>query len=761
MNINRAALFAEKLRRMKRIASIFSGIAFLAFSAGNLLAQVEFTDLALSSDEKLVFKVIYQERGGNSSHTHFLMDMKTSEMEALSFIPDQMQFLPLVNLIQFQNRYGLFRLQENGEVRVISREAFLKGVPLDAGLSLPIQTSPDGKWLLFQFPSDLIRGDLILYEIETQRSYTVSTGLVQSFREVPARWSLDSQFFVYARDGAVHYFSLRQLRENRIPAEMMRSLGRGSLNGVQWIEDGSLLLAQGQVIFRILPEEFFTLSLYGGLLRTWGIVARLPHSFDPNRDQFWLSRDRRWVLYSLGGRGLFLYPFNNIDFYLSTEYVTSYLPLPGGMQIHKTLWTPDNGAVVLVSALQDGKTIYQALVVRPEGVKIIVAPQDTPIIDVVSSPQLGTVAVIERSGVKVFNPKTWEVTKTISHTEARSGVWVSDDKIVLGGKLSTVEYDIAKDEKKLLVLGQLDQVGFLPDQTVGAVQGDTNYVYQGRGLWQKVDKVVILPSVTVNSKNRVYTEDLAGGPYRNMIYARNLESFGTRALLPAPSRNYEPFPERESSAGRDIFTNGSRLRARQVTLVIDAEIDDEGFTETLRSLADWWYRTTFFVNGEFLRRNPGAVRELSLSGHEVGNMFIMSFNMADPRFSIDRDFIRQGLARLEDDYNAITGKELSLFWHTPGYYVTSQIILGGKDANYQFVSRDVDLVARGRDVDMIGFLEQILKSKKPGSIIPLPLGLKDEKTGESVFRHLDVLLNALTVQGYRVVPVSALRESLR
>lgn len=736
-------------------------VVIFFLSAGQVFAQVHFSDLSLSSDEKLVFKVTYTERSGIPSYTHFVMDMKTSEMEALSFVPDRLQYVSQVNLVQFQNRYGLFRLDQGGEVGVISREAFLKGVPLDAGLSLPIQTSPDGKWLLFQFPSDLIRGDLILYEIETRKSYTVSSGMIQSFREVPARWSADSQFFVYVRDGMVYYFSLRQLRENRIPIELMRSLGRGSLTGVQWIDDGSLLLAQGQVIFRILPEEFFTLSLYGGLLRTWGIVARLPHSFDPNRDQFWLSLDRRWVLYSLGGRGLFLYPFDNIDFYLNTDYVTSYLPLPGGMQIHKALWTPENGAVVLVSALQQGKTIYQALVVKPEGVKVIAGPQESAILDVVSSPQGGWVAVIEHEGARIFNPRTWETTKKLEHVGVRCGVWISDQKLVLGGRFSTIEYDLEKDQNRILILGQLDQVGFLPDQSIGAIQGENHYLYKGKGRWEKVDKVVILPAVTVNTKNRVYTEDLAGGPYRNMIYARNLEGFGTRALLPAPARNYEPFPERESTAGRDIFTNGSRLRARQITLVIDAEVEDEGFTEALRSLADWWYRTTFFINGEFLRRNPGAVRELSHSDHEVGNMFIMSFNMADPRFSIDRDFIRRGLARLEDDYNAITGKELSLFWHSPGYYVSSQIILGGKDANYQFVSRDVELVGRGRDVDTINFLEQILRSKKPGSIIPLPLGLKDEKTGESVFRHLDVLLNALTVQGYRVVPVSVLRESLR
>jgi peptidoglycan/xylan/chitin deacetylase (PgdA/CDA1 family) len=726
-----------------------------------LFGQTEFSDLALSGDEKLIFKVSVGELNGNNSWSHFVLDLKNNEMEALSFIPSRIQYLPQINRVQFQNRYGLFQLNANGAVEIISREAFLKGTPLDAGLTLPILTSPDGKWLLFQFPTDLVRGDLILYEVETKKSFTISAGQILSFRQVPARWSFDSQFFAYVREGNVYYYSLRQLRENRVPSEILRNLGRGSLTGIQWMEDGSLLLAQSQVIFRILPEEFFTLSLYGGLLRTWGIVARLPQAFDPNKDQFWLSPDNRWVLYSLGGRGLFLYPFNNLDFTLTTDFVTNYLPMPGGMQIHKAVWSKNRGALVLVSNLQDGKVVYQTLLIRPEEIKVLLGPQNQPILDILISPEGGSAAVVTQEGVSLFSTASWEKVKTIPHPMVSAAAWITEKKLVVGGVLSTKEYDVTSDAERLLFLGQLDRVGFIPGEGIGAIQGEQHFIWKSAGQWEKVERVVILPPVQVNTRNRVYTEDLAGGPYRNMIYARNLQSFGTRALLAFPSRNYEPFPERESMSGIDIFTNGSRLRARQVTLSLDAEVEDEGLSDALRALADWRFRTTVFINGEFLRRNPGAVRELSLSGHEVANMFIMSFNMGDPRFLIERDFIRRGLARLEDDYNALTGKELSLFWHTPGYFISSQVILGGKDANYQYVSRDIDLVARGRDVDTIRFLEQILLRKKPGSIIPLVLGLRDEKTGESVFKYLDVLLNALKVQGYRVVPVSTLRESLR
>lgn len=746
---------AEKRRDMVWLVLI------LALIAGPLGAQVEFSELNLSPDDRLLFRLDFREPQGEEQRTHFLLDLNQGKLEALSHVPDSLQYLASIGRLQFQNRFGLFRLQDDGSLEVISREAFLKGTPLDAGLPLPILPSPDGRWLLFQTPIDPIRGDLILYEIATGTSHVVSRGMLQVFREVPARWSPDSQFVVYTRDGEVYYFSIRQLREGRVPAEILRTLGRGSLRGLQWTEEGTLLLAQDQVIFRILPEEFFTLSLYGGLLRTWGISARLPHPFDPNRDAFWLSPDRRWVLYCLGGRGLFLLPFDNLDFHLSTDWVSSYVPIPGGMRIHKAVWTQADGAVVHLSHFQEGQILHQVVVVRPGGAQVLQGPQALPILDILVSPERGRLAVLSRTGVTVYQSRDWKAEAQIAHEGATAMVWMAENRLVVGGLRETAVYEPGKDGKTLLLLGQLDEVGFLADGAIGARSEDRFYLWKGQGRWEPAERLVILPAVQVNAANRVYVEDLAGGPYRNLIYARNLRSFGTRALLPAPSRTYEPFPEREGSVGRDIFTNGSRLRARQVSLVIDAEVEDEGFTEALRALGEWGYRTTFFVNGEFLRRNPGAVRELSRTTHEVGNMFLMSFNMGDPRFVIERDFIRRGLARLEDDYHALTGRELSLIWHTPGYYVSPAVIQGGKDANYQFISRDVDLVGRQRTVDTVRFLEQILEKKKPGSIIPLPLGLRDEKTGESIFLRLDVLLNALTVQGYRVVPVSVLRESLR
>jgi peptidoglycan/xylan/chitin deacetylase (PgdA/CDA1 family) len=179
-------------------------------------------------------------------------------------------------------------------------------------------------------------------------------------------------------------------------------------------------------------------------------------------------------------------------------------------------------------------------------------------------------------------------------------------------------------------------------------------------------------------------------------------------------------------------------------------------------------KATFFLNGEFMRRNPGATRMIAESGHEVGNMFFSTFDPTDSRYRIDAEFIQRGLARTEDDYFDITGKELSLIWHTPHYTANSLILEAAAKMNYTYIGRDID------PLDWVGRLagsrtpglylpshllvERISETVRPGSIIPIRLGLPDAGREDYLFNELPLLINALISDGYAIVPVSSLLE---
>ncbi|MCK7481174.1 MAG: polysaccharide deacetylase family protein [Candidatus Moduliflexus flocculans] len=89
---------------------------------------------------------------------------------------------------------------------------------------------------------------------------------------------------------------------------------------------------------------------------------------------------------------------------------------------------------------------------------------------------------------------------------------------------------------------------------------------------------------------------------------RSAKGLGTRSLLPAPGRAYTPFPAKDDARDPLVFDHGSRIRRREVSLVFNAYDGAEGLVGILDTLREYGIRATFFVNGEFVRRNPGAAR---------------------------------------------------------------------------------------------------------------------------------------------------------
>jgi peptidoglycan/xylan/chitin deacetylase (PgdA/CDA1 family) len=249
---------------------------------------------------------------------------------------------------------------------------------------------------------------------------------------------------------------------------------------------------------------------------------------------------------------------------------------------------------------------------------------------------------------------------------------------------------------------------------------------------------------------------------------RDKVGYGTRQLFNPPESLYEPFPVAKESEKLDFinFIHGSRFRRREVSLVFNAIDTVEGLTDILNTLSEYGIRTTFFINGEFIRRHPGAVQEIAEAGHEIGSLFYIHFNMTDARYQMDKEFVKRGLARNEDDYFQVTEKELSLLWHAPFYFVNSKIIEAAHEMNYIHVGRDIDSLdwvtteqaAKSSGVYMpsVELVQRIINLKKPGSIISIRIGQTEGTREDYLFHNLDVLINGLISRGYSIVPVSLL-----
>jgi peptidoglycan/xylan/chitin deacetylase (PgdA/CDA1 family) len=502
-------------------------------------------------------------------------------------------------------------------------------------------------------------------------------------------------------------------------------------------------------------------------METGEIAGKIPFNFDPATDSFYVSPDGEKIIFNKAGTNLFLYFLKNSD-YISTGNVVSlpYLYLPRNTRLQKVVWPRNDIVTILTTSIKGGeqKTSVFRFDLRytdkPLEFKEI---PETDVVDIELSLDSDSVAVLYPDRISIKDYRTWSSSETFKYDNPIKAFWISDEQMLIAGRYSTEKYNIVSQKSEVLAVSQADSSGYTRDGSVFASTKGNLFVQNEDKSWKRVLSIDEAAPVSVSDKYRVYTQKLSSGPYSNMIMLRMLDSFGTEPLFPYPETRYEPFPAREEEINFNNFSHGSRIRRREISLVFNAIDSAGGLTEVLRILDDYNIKATFFVNGNFMRHNPDAVQELAMSNHEVGSLFYAYFNMTDSRYRVDKEFIKKGLARNEDDYYALTGKELALLWHSPFYVVNTDIINASIEMNYTYVNRDIDPLEWAWDMSEYGgkglsipqMVEKIMNQKKPGSIIPIRLGEVKEGSG-SLYRNLDLLLNNLIEMGYSIVPVSVL-----
>ena len=207
----------------------FALILIFLGAAACLSAEVSFSGLHLSKDNKLLFQATADIPGHDEFRTLFLADVKSGAIRQMTFFPEELRFLPQTGQIQFQNRFGVFRTDKDlANPAPISRfPSFVTGKQVQTGKIAPIQASPDGRFLLYLEPASSAYGDLVLLDIASGKTEIVSKQVELSVSGPMAEWSPNSQFFIYAKTGRLFYFSLDQFLNGRLVGESYRSIGEG------------------------------------------------------------------------------------------------------------------------------------------------------------------------------------------------------------------------------------------------------------------------------------------------------------------------------------------------------------------------------------------------------------------------------------------------------------------------------------------------------------------------------------------------------
>lgn len=764
-------------------------ILLMTAALAPLAAEISFSGLDVSGEETLLFQSEAHSPGRGAYRTLFIAGLRQKAMRQLTVYPEDAFYLSQSGQFQIFNRFGLFRTDGNlNNMAPVSHfPAFVGGRRIATGKIPPLAASPDGAYLVFQRAVSDTRGDLILYNTSTDQEVVIARALKLSYETPPILWAPDSRFFVYAVEGELYYYSLAQLEDDRVLSQEYRRIGTGGISSVYWNRSNELYYIEDTQIYQILSGEFFTRSLYSGMFRTGRIVGKLPYCFDPSFDRFWVSPAADKVMVSRGGRSIFLYPLENED-YRETGQIQSlpYLLLPRSTRVKEVLWSRTGVITLLTGSLALGEERNRIYRMTPavdpaadeeaeEAVTLAAfkKTEDRGVRALALSPDETRVAVLNSEGVTLRRYGTWRNLSSYQHEEPLHVFWAGNSKLILAGKWVSESLDLQNGLRSILTLSQPERYGFTPTrEKVQVKTRDYTFTYDQRArTWSSEEEFSIRDARVATDYFRVYTRPLAMGPYANQVMIRNVSGYGTEPLFGKEGGGYEAFPAADDPVSFEVFNHGSRLRRREVALVFNAVDAVEGLTEILNTLAEYQLKVTFFLNGEFLRRHPGAVKELAESGHEIGSLFHVHFDMADSRYQFDKDFIKRGLATNEDEYFTLTGKELALYWHAPYYYRSEEILDAAASMNYLYVGRDLDpLDWVGKDYRLINpdlyrpslsLVETILREKKPGSIIPLRVGIPDGGREDYLFQDLDLLLNGLLKRGYTVVPISQLVNHAR
>jgi len=756
-------------------------ISFLCLVVlGSLWSEVRFADPDLSEDNLLLFKVRSLSPRWGAHDTLFLTDLETRELSQLTYFPERLTYLPGIKALQLQNRFGVFYSDETLESFQPSPQfsCFIRDNSILQGSLSPLSAAPNGRYLLYVEYSSPAFGDLYFVDLDRDERSLVSRGIEIDLHTTPVVWAPDSSFFVYSKNDLIYYMSVRQLSDQQGLNEEYRQIGEGQIGNMSPGSQIALYYLRGSLIYELDSSELFTRALYRGYLDIGRLVGKIPFAFDPNFDSFWISPAGTHVLLAKGGRNLFLYRLSTEDF-SSKGHSQSlpYLYLPRNTRLGRVLWDESGCLTILTTGTENGRIQSQVFRIETGAIDSNPAFQYLAVEgveDIILSPDKSQAAVIFPDRVAVYDYHSWSKRQEFEQPGVLQVAWIDEGKLVIAGKHTIREYSLDSGAERLLGISQPDGYGFSKEEdAVLCRTGDRTFRWLYGDLsappgWSESVAAVSRSKSTTAGAYRVFLEETPDRIFQNMLMIRDRQRLLTTALLKHSPDALEPFPETDDPLDFVTFDHGSRIRRREISLVFNVVDSVEGLPAILSALREYNLRCTFFVNGEAIRSYPDALREIAESGHEVGSLFSMYFDMTDSRFRLNKDFIKRGMAQNEDEYFEATAKELSLLWHAPYYFVNSDILQASREMNYVYVGRDVDpldwvtreMSITTRDIYFPSavLVERVVEAKKPGSIVSVMVGRPSGERRDYFFHKLDLLIDALVKRGYEIVPVSVLIE---
>ena len=703
--------------------------------------------------------------------------------ELLTCFPQKLDSLQNGKFLQIGNADGVFIYTGSGTLNCVSSTSSLNPLPQNRARDNLMETavSPDGNWICLFRKADALSGSMVLASTKTGKEFVLAEKADFSFTDIPVRWSPDSEVLVYEKNKRLYFIEPKNAFDPAFAEEKFRTIGEGTISCISWATPKKLIYIQGDLIFSLFTNELYTRALYAAVLGAGKIAGRLPWRFDGENDLFWTDETGTRFVVVQAGKNIFYFDLERED----SSYDCAFLPVSGAASSFAVFWTAQNvtapsstnaGANVNASAAASANTVpivwseyFSEDGERKSGayiLKTLHMPAEAAsasrfvrlsVPDGALKPQLSPdkkkIAFCADGSLFVYSPDTWETLASYSDEKVVSFAWRTSSSLYVGGNETVRAWNYSDGIKDVLFLSAAGDFSWGADgKTVTATVGAGTFAYdENSRTWRPIEGSVEHKRKYMNKKVRILFEQ------KNSVFYAN---FPVVRFLQGPSRNLP------------LFTANAQVKGPKgkVALAFDALNGQDSVPYILSALSSRGLGATFFINGEFMRRFPESVGAVCAKGHECASLFYTSVDLLSDDFIIDENFIRRGLARNEDEFYALTGKDLSLFWHAPYCRSSPLIRQAGKEAGYTFVDKIVCLSrGSGRQKDGAGDRQDgesvLLSSERiadicaelfDGAVVLLPCGPMGTCHGSAICDKLEVLISAISEAGYSIVPVSQL-----
>ncbi len=727
---------------MKKTGILCLVLSLVTFS---LFAGTSFGNPDLNLNDEILFTVRHNMVGTSPYKSLFYARLKDGYAEKtpeiLTCYPEQMELLAGGDILQIRNRYGIARYSH----RTDSLEWIEKSEELPENILpvVPYSPSPNGKYFCRLERTSLYSGLLILENTENGKTSVLCENVLNSYEDLPVKWSPDSSVLIYERNNGVYFCNPDAVLRGVEIDERYRKIGRGTINSVYWASAKNLAYVDDYLLYKINTKELYTLGLYSGIIGQGKPMGRLPFQFNPLTDRFSSDSEVTAAVVTQNGK-LFTYLVirsASCD-YMDVIYSRPYTESSASLIDSYIFWDASGKPVLWQEKFPyDGSSEQGAVYKLDTSAKQVLEIQDSgkPFL----SPNGTKVAFFAGSTVYVYDINSWKRVAVLTGDKVISAIWTDDTELYVGGEKSIRKWNLVTNKVDVVTLSSVT-AGYWnrSDYTVIADTGNSNYyVYNSeKKTWSQYTESFVPQAEKQNGRYRAYIGTTQNKTYDNALYVRSL----SKKTVTAP-----------------IYKSSAKKTAEKKKVAIAIELYDnaDGLPDILSELKKFNVKATFFVNGEFIRRYPAETRQIVANGHLCASMFFTTANLTENSFVINEDFVRRGLARNEDEFYDCTKTELSLFWHAPYYSVNPEIIKYGDNAGYTYIDAGSD-VSEFTNPDASP--EKLIKKyvqrleKSNGGMVSVVGGFSQSNHTRPLYKYMNLLISVLLDSGYELVDLNSL-----